>query len=74
MNKCRSFCNIYFWDIFKKMLFAYMEKTLIGEKEHKVFIPLLIILKIIKKLKILSIYPRWLGLSQKAVSRYCPFN
>ncbi len=33
------------------MLFAYMEKTLIGEKEHKVCIPLLIIIKIVKNLR-----------------------
>ncbi len=49
MNKCRSFCNIYL--SLKKILFAYMEKTVIGDKELKMCITLLIMIQIVKNFR-----------------------
>jgi hypothetical protein len=67
--------NLIFWISLKpKLLYAYTENTLNGEistesvnisvKNNKNF----------KKFEMLSIHTIWERLSQKTISRYCPFK
>ena len=54
-----------------KRILAYSPNT---PKDIKVCISRLIIIQILKIFWILSIQTIWDGLSQKTISRYCPFK
>ncbi len=70
-----QFTIFIFWlSLIEKLLYAHTETTLNGEISTESMYFSVNNNTNLKKFQILSIYTIWDGLSQKTISRYCPFK